>query len=139
MTLVLDASAALAWIFERVNRDEAKRADRLLDALAGEPCIVPVLWHSEVCNVLLVAERRKVVTEAQSADFLARLVNLPITTDATPIAQRREVIVALARRFQLSAYDAAYLELALRSGATLASFDAKLLAAMRKAGGQVFR
>lgn len=138
MSLVLDASAALAWIFERASSVEAKRADRLLDAVVSEPSLVPALWHSEICNALLVAERRKVASEAQTADFLARLSRLPIDTDATPLAQRREVVVALGRRFQLSGYDAAYLDLALRSGATLASFDAKLLDAMHKAGGQVF-
>ena len=138
MSLVVDASATLAWLFERTDRNEAKRADRLLDAVAGETSMVPMLWHSEVCNTLLVAERRKVISEAQTADFLARLSRLPIDTDATPLAPRREVVVALGRRFQLSAYDASYLDLALRSGATLASFDTKLLDAMRKAGGQIF-
>lgn len=138
MSLVLDASATLAWLFERTDRNEAKRADRLLDAVASETSMVPMLWHSAVCNALLVAERRKVISEAQTADFLARLSRLPIDTDATPLAQRREVVVALGRRFQLSAYDASYLDLALRSGATLASFDTKLLDAMRKAGGQIF-
>lgn len=138
MSLVLDASATLAWLFERTNHDEAKRADRLLDAVAAETSTVPALWHCEVSNALLVAERRKLISEAQTADFLARLSRLPIDTDATPLAQRREVVVALGRRFQLSAYDANYLDLALRSGATLASFDKKLLDAMRAAGGQVF-
>jgi predicted nucleic acid-binding protein len=138
VTLVLDASAALAWLFERADRHEAGRADRLLDAVAENTAIVPMLWHCEVCNALLTAERRKVITEAQSADFLARLSRLPIDTDATPLAQRREVLIALGRRFQLSAYDAGYLDLALHSNATLASFDRKLLDAMRKAGGQVF-
>lgn len=138
MSLVLDASSALAWLFERADRNEAKRADRLLSAIATETAMVPMLWHCEVCNALLVAERRKLISEAQAADFLSRLSRLPIETDATPIAQRREVVIGLGRRFQLSAYDANYLDLALRSGATLASFDKKLLDAMRKAGGNVF-
>lgn len=99
---------------------------------------MPAIWHAEVCNAVLAAERRKLITEAQRADFLARLSQMPIQTDATPLAQRREMTVALGRRFQLSAYDACYLDLALRSGAVLASLDRKLLDAMREAGGQVF-
>lgn len=138
MSLVLDASCTLAWLFERTDRSEANRADRLLDAITSETSMVPTLWHCEVCNALLVAERRKAISEAQTADFLARLARLPIDTDATPLAQRREVVIGLGRRFQLGAYDANYLDLALRSGARLASFDKKLLDAMRKAGGQVF-
>lgn len=138
MSLVLDASATLAWLFERTDRNEAERANRLLDAIASETSVVPVLWHCEVCSALLVAERRRVISEAQTADFLARLSRLPIETDPTPLAQRRELIASLGRRFQLSAYDASYLDLALRSGGILASFDARLLDAMRKAGGKVF-
>lgn len=138
MSLVLDASATLAWLFERTERSEAKRADRLLDAIASKVTLVPTLWHSEICNALLVAERRKVTSEAQVTDFLARLSKLPIDTDPMPTAARRDVVLAQARRFQLSVYDACYLDLALRSGAVLASFDKKLLEAMRKAGGEVF-
>lgn len=138
MTVVLDASAALAWLFERADKAERKRADAVLDALSENGALVPVLWHSEVCNALLVAERRKVASEAQSADFLWRLNALPIDTDSTPMPARREIVLELARRFGLSVYDAVYLELALREDARLASFDRQLIAAMRKAGGKVF-
>lgn len=138
MSLVLDACATLAWLFERTDRSAAKRADRLLDAIAHEPSLVPAIWHSEVSNALLVAERRKMTSEAQITDFLARLSQLPIDTDPMPVAARRDVVLAHARRFQLSVYDGCYLELALRSGSVLASFDKKLLDAMRTAGGYVF-
>ncbi len=138
MTVVLDASAALAWLFGRDDKAERKRADTMLDALAEDGGLVPVLWHSEVCNALVVAERRKIASEAQSADFLARLNALPIDTDSTPTQTRRDIVLELARRFTLSVYDAVYLELALRSDARLASFDRQLVTAMRKAGGKVF-
>jgi predicted nucleic acid-binding protein len=138
MNIVLDASMALAWIFERPTPAEAERADRVLGEAERVEMCVPVLWRTEVANALLVGERRKVVTEAEVIGYLARLDNLPITADnAQPIA-RRDQGMALARQYGLSAYDAAYLELALRKGATLATFDRKLADAMRSAGGRVF-
>lgn len=136
--LVLDASAALAWIFERTDVAESALADRLLDRIAEQPALVPVLWHTEVANALLVAERRGVVREAQVIDYLNRLIHLPIITDDVAVPARQGVVMALGREHGLSAYDATYLELALRTGAVLASFDGKLVTATRAAGGRVF-
>jgi len=138
MSLVLDASAALAWIFERSNPEEVALADRLLDAMAAQSILVPALWHIEVANALLVAERRGVAKEAQVVDYLQRLSKLPIVTDDADISRRQEIIMALGRQFQLSAYDATYLELAMRTGSTLATFDAKLAGAIKRAGGQTY-
>jgi predicted nucleic acid-binding protein len=138
MSLVLDASAALAWIFERSDPEEVALADRLLDAIAVQPAVVPSLWHIEVANALLVAERRGVAREAQVVDYLQRLSKLPIVTDDAEISRRQEIIMALGRQFQLSAYDATYLELAMRTGSTLATFDTRLAGAMQRAGGQTY-
>lgn len=138
MSLVLDASAALAWFFERSDPQEAALADRLLDDIVAQPVWVPGLWHLEVANALLIAERRGVAKEAQVIDYLQRLGRLPIKTDATAVSRRQEVIMALGRQFRLTAYDANYLELALRTGSTLATFDAKLASAMQQTGGQIY-
>ncbi|WP_416053079.1 type II toxin-antitoxin system VapC family toxin [Cupriavidus basilensis] len=138
MTLVLDASMALAWLFERADQIQAECADKVLSALTSNEVVVPTLWHVETANALLVAERRKVVTEAQVADFVSKLGSLPITTDSAAPAERREVVMALAREHRLTAYDATYLDLALRNGAALATFDGALASAMRNAGGVVF-
>ncbi|MDR3383001.1 type II toxin-antitoxin system VapC family toxin [Cupriavidus basilensis] len=138
MTLVLDASMALAWLFERADPIQAECADKVLSALTSYEVVVPPLWHVETANALLVAERRKVVTEAQVADFVSKLGSLPITTDSAAPAERREVVMALAREHRLTAYDATYLDLALRNGAALATFDGALASAMRNAGGVVF-
>ena len=75
--------------------------------------------------------------DAYSLDYLQRLSRLPILTDEVEISHRQEVIMALGRQFQLTAYGASYLELALRSGSTLATFDTKLVAAMRQADGRI--
>jgi predicted nucleic acid-binding protein len=99
---------------------------------------VPALWHAEISNALLVGERRKVVREAQVLDYLSRLSKLPIITDDVEPASRREGVMALARQYGLSAYDATYLDLALRQGAVLATFDRRLAEAMTSTGGQLF-
>lgn len=138
MKLVLDASMALSWLFERKNTKEADCADRALLAVADAEVLVPALWHTEIVNALLVGERRQVVSEAKVIDYLNRLSGLPIATDDTALAGRRDLVMALAREHGLTAYDATYLDLALRTDAVLATFDAKLADAMHRAGGTVF-
>ena len=78
------------------------------------------------------------VTEAQVIDYLNRLSALPIVTDNATVVSRRDWVMALAREHQLTAYDAVYLDLALRTNAVLATFDIQLANAMRSAGGTVF-
>ena len=138
MILVLDASMSLAWCFERNRTEEAVLANEVLSRLPEFDVVIPGLWHTEVANALLVGERRKAVSEAQTIDFINRLSALAITTDETPPEYRIDVVMSLAREHGLTAYDATYLELALRSGAILATFDARLATAMRQAGGAVF-
>ena len=132
--LVLDASAALAWIFEGARRAGAERARAMLSRLEELQPIVPALWHIEVLNGLVTAQRRRVLSLSKATDFLSRLDRLPITTDPTSVSERKPQIFALAREHGLSAYDATYLELALRSGAALFTFDGRLVRAQAKAG-----
>ncbi|MDN5851144.1 MAG: type II toxin-antitoxin system VapC family toxin [Nitrococcus sp.] len=138
MRLTLDASMALAWLLERELAQEVARADQALLAVADAETLVPPLWHTEVANALLVGERRRIITEAQVIDYLDRLYGLSITTDDAAPVTRRDLIMALAREYGLTAYDATYLDLALRTGSVLATFDGKLADAMRRAGGEVF-
>lgn len=138
MKLVLDASMALAWVFERQNKEEAQCAEKALTAITDFEAIVPALWHIEIANALLVGERRKVISEAQVIDYLNRLSKLPILTDDVAPANRRELVMGLAREHELTAYDAIYLDLALRTNAALATFDNKLAKAMHRAGGKIF-
>jgi predicted nucleic acid-binding protein len=138
MKLVLDASVSLAWLFERANKKEIICAALVLQELAHAETYVPSLWHTEVTNALLVAERRKVVMKAQVIDYLNKLSHLPIITDETPVQLRREEVMSLAREYALTTYDATYLDLALRNNATIATFDNKLIQATRCAGGLVY-
>lgn len=134
MTLVLDASMALAWLFERALASEADCAERALAALLQQKVVVPPLWHLEVANGALVGERRNLVGSGQVDAFLAQLRRLPVLTDAAVLAPP----TVLARQYSLSVYDACYLELTLRLGAVLATFDRRLAAAARAAGCTLF-
>jgi predicted nucleic acid-binding protein len=138
LSVVIDASAALAWVFDRENPKEAAIANELLASLSQNSALVPSLWHFEVANALLVGERRGIVSDAESTDFLTRLNALPIETDSADLGLARIDTLRLARAHRLSSYDAGYLELAIRRGALLASFDQRLLASAKEAGIGVF-
>lgn len=138
MTLVIDASMALAWVFEREQTSDAARANRLLAACGDQAWWVPGLWCLEVVNALLVAERRHVIKASASDLFLARLSGLPICMDGDLGPEQQPRLIALARTHGLSSYDATYLDLAQRLGATLASFDRKLNQAAADLGVPLF-
>lgn len=138
MSIVIDASLALAWLFERQSTEDIQQAERVLSALAHSKIWVPAMWHQQVTHALLQAENEGLITPAQSIDYLSRLSELPIITDESDPAPRRDRIMALARSYRLSVYLATYLELALRRNATLASFEPSLILAMKDAGGTLF-
>jgi len=127
---VLDCSLALAWGFPDESSQEA---ERFLETLSPETVLrVPALFWYEVANALAVAGRRGRVSPAQVGQLAATFGRLPVTT-APPLAGRLlSTLVGLAREHHLSAYDAAYLELAMRSGAGLATLDRSLAAAARR-------
>jgi predicted nucleic acid-binding protein len=125
MPFVLDASIALAWAFD--DEDHPVAATALALARADE-ALVPSLWWFEVRNALVVNERRGRLTEADTAAFLWAMSRLPVTIDRTPGETQ---VLALARRHRLTVYDAAYLELACRADAVLATLDGDLASAAR--------
>jgi len=135
MNFVLDASVALAWAFE----DEAKGyAEEVLARLRSGEGIAPSLWLLEVSNGLLVAERRRRITRSDAARFASLLLALPIVVDPPDRRRVFETTPILARRHGLSAYDAQYLELALRQGVPLATLDEALRTAALSEGVRVF-
>ena len=138
MSLVLDASMALAWLIDRADRSEAALAQRAFGDVRANGAQVPALWYAEVANTLLVFERAKRLTEQDSASYLADLDLLAITQDDLPPALLQQRVLDLGRIYKLSAYDATYLEVAMRRAATLATFDRKLAEAARAAGVRVF-
>lgn len=118
---VVDASMTLAWCFP----DESTAyTEAVLDLFSkGFEAIAPAVWPLEVANALLVGERRKRLTTAQVASMLKRILNLPISIDPIRIDNAFGSILMLARKEQLSEYDASYIELALREGLPLATLD----------------
>lgn len=130
--LVLDASVALAWCFE----DETTAYSESILELAetGSEFRVPAIWPFEVANALLAGERRKRVTTAQVTALLGRIAKLAILVEPISAGRAFSPILAVARQQQLTEYDAAYLELALREALPMATLDAKLRRAARSAG-----
>jgi predicted nucleic acid-binding protein len=107
---------------------------RVLEYLKTTHAVTPALWPFEVANALLDAERRGRINAAQQAEFLERLRLLAIHIEHRPAAWLGLQILPLARAHRLTAYDAAYLELAGREGLPLATNDEHLKAAARAAG-----
>jgi predicted nucleic acid-binding protein len=138
LSIVLDASMALAWLIVRADRTEAALAQRAFNEVSASGARVPALWYSEVANTLLVFERAKRLTEQASSSYLSDLALIAITLDDLPPALRQSRVLDLGRMHKLTAYDATYLELAMRRAATLATFDRKLADAARAAGVRVF-
>lgn len=122
----------MAWLFE----DEKKPyTEGILKQLTHQTkAIVPPLWCIEVNNVLLVAERRSRVTVAETQHFWDVLHQLPITTQNQQGYYEVNSVLNLARQYQLSAYDATYLDLAIKLNLPLASLDKALLKAAHDAG-----
>ncbi len=134
--VVFDSSIALCWCFE----DEVTQATQdLLERLRGNAAAVPNLWHVEIANVLALAERRRRITAAEIAQFIALLEELEIEVDEETWTLAFTRILDLACAQRLTAYDAAYLELAMRLGVPLASKDADLCDAAERLGVSVLR
>ena len=130
-SFVLDASATLAWCFED---ERTAPAASVLERLRDQEALVPPLWLLELANGLVVAERRGRITRAESTRFLGLVGELPIRIDQTSTLDLASSVMDLARQYDLSAYDAAYLELALRLGQPLATLDERLRSAADRAG-----
>lgn len=130
-SVVVDASVALAWCFP----DEASEyADGVLVALAEHTVIVPAVWALEVANALLVGERRKRLKRTEILRFVALLEGLSMRQESQSVSESINKVLPLARDCDLSAYDAAYLELALHHNAPLATLDVNLQNAAKRAG-----
>jgi predicted nucleic acid-binding protein len=132
MECVVDSSFALAWA---LPDERSSRADRIMDRLTAEDRFwVPALWWYEVANALLMAERRRRITEADRLALTQLYERLPIQTDAHLTVHTIRQIQSLAMAHGLSAYDASYLELAIRKDLPLATLDKPLTKAAKEAG-----
>lgn len=132
-TFVLDASVALGWTLDSPVPASATRAKDAL--LSGTRAVVPALWHLEIANGLVVAERRGILTSSDAMLALVQLEQLcaqALEVEADMVPMRQALMTA--RTYHLSAYDSVYLDLALRIRLPLATLDVPLRKAAGKAG-----
>lgn len=128
---VLDCSITMSWCFED---ESTKEADEILNRLAHSKAIVPTIWPLEVANVLLLAKKKGRISNLQSVNFIDALSALPIIVDSNTTARAWHSIYVLAEQTELTIYDAAYLELALREKLPLFTLDKSLLKAAKIMG-----
>ncbi len=131
MSFVVDNSIAIAWCFEQ---EHTPAVLTILDRLRTEKAVAPQLWPLEAANVLLIAERRGRIAAPERQRLIGFLRALPIDIDDQTASQVWTATAQLAEQHRLSAYDATYLELALRLGLPLATTDRALIAAAGAAG-----
>lgn len=135
---VLDASITLAWLIDRAIPSYALRVRTLLSD--GARAVVPALWRFEVANGLVISERRGIHTSADTAEILQEFETVRIhSIDEIQQAIPMRRTIATAREFQLTAYDASYLDLARDLELPLATLDRQLQDAAAKAGVAVVR
>lgn len=125
MSVVIDASMAIAWLMPDEQTEASIRVLRLLSSTEG---LVPNIFRHEVRNILLVSERRQRISRSE-VDEILRGLDEPSLRECGPGDDSD--VVALARLHRLTAYDAAYLALALSTGSPLATLDRALAAAAR--------
>ena len=128
---VLDASIAIAWCFDD---EQDEYADAVLDSLENGRAYSASIWPLETGNTLLVAERRNRISAADSARYVSTLRSLPVVLDASDTRRTFQEVLPIARMYNVSSYDASYLELAQRMGLRLATLDRSLKKAMTSSG-----
>jgi len=123
---VLDASVAISWCFPGDPTENTPYSRRVLKELVAHDAIVPEIWAFEIANSIFVSySKRKRITGRQITEYLGLLKALPIRVESRDIWANVD-LESLARRHNLTAYDAAYLDLALRANTPLASLDEPL-------------
>jgi predicted nucleic acid-binding protein len=127
----LDASVVLTWCFPDENVALAQHVAGMFKR--GDTAVAPSFWPHEVLNALLVGEKRKRISKALSRNFLDDLAALPIVLEQFPAGVVFDRIQYLSREHGLTAYDAAYLDLALDRSLPLATLDEDLIHACKKA------
>jgi predicted nucleic acid-binding protein len=126
---VVDCSLVMTWCFDDEINDYS---DTILEKLNDSKAVVPTIWALEVANVLLLSQRRKRITSVKSASFIDTLSRLPIFIDESTTSRAMHSIFVLANELNLTVYDAAYLELAIREKIPLFTMDKGLIAAAEK-------
>jgi len=123
---ILDASIAISWCFPGDPTENTPYSRRVLEELIANDAIVPEIWAFEIANNIFVSySKRKRISEQQITEYLSLLRALPIRVEAQSLWANVD-LESLARRQNIAAYDAAYLDLALRTDLALATSDEPL-------------
>jgi predicted nucleic acid-binding protein len=136
-SIIIDASVALSWCFPDEANPLSQGALNVLEA--GAEVVVPCLWPLEVANSLIAAERRGRITAELAEEFLSDLRELSLTVEPADVVVAFGNIRQLAREHNLTAYDAACLELAIRKGIPLVTLDADLKKAAISSAVRIFQ
>ncbi len=136
MRFVLDNSVTMRWLLGDGSASDQAYARHVLSVIVDGNVLVPGIWSLEVANVIARAEKKYGLPEARSAEFVHLLHQMHIEVDPQTSVHALNDTLQLARRYNLSAYDAAYLELTLREGLALATLDDGLVKAAKKAGAK---
>jgi predicted nucleic acid-binding protein len=126
----VDASVVLTMAFQEKRVEEI---ESVLKALETTWAVVPAIWEVEIANALVVGERRKRISEEKVTRFVEQLRAFPIEVDVEGTLAAMDRALPLARRLNLTAYDALYLDLAMRRSLPLATLDERLAAAATRA------
>jgi predicted nucleic acid-binding protein len=129
----LDNSVAMRWHLESEKTTDQKYSESVLQSLTYSNAFVPNLCHLEAVNVLLGAEKMGDTSLGEVERFIAQLEDLPLYVDSLTANKSFSRTMALARAYKLSSYNAAYLELALRKGLSIATLDKGIVKAAKKA------
>jgi predicted nucleic acid-binding protein len=132
---VLDASVVLTWCFPDENAATAQHVAGMFKQ--GCTAVVPSFWPHEVLNALLVGEKRRRISKELVRSFLDDLAALPIVLQQFSARVVFDQVQRLSREYGLTAYDAAYLHLALDSGLPIATLDEDLARACKKSGARL--
>jgi predicted nucleic acid-binding protein len=124
----------MRWLLTSQKSSDQAYAEKVLISLSNAVALVPQLWHLEATNVLVNAEGRGELEVGEVERFIAQLECLPIQLDPLTSHQAFSHILTLSRAYNLSSYDAAYLELAIRHNLPLATLDKNLIKAAKRAG-----
>ena len=130
---VLDASVAISWCFPGDPSEDTPYSRRILNELLVRDALVPGIWAFEIANNIFVSHRKHRITEPQVAEYLDLLKALSIRVESQTL-WRDVDLQSVARRWDIAAYDAAYLDLALRKGIPLATSDEPLKRIAMRAG-----
>lgn len=128
---VLDCSVTMAWCYEDESSTET---DAILEKLKLCTAVVPTIWPLEVANVLLLSKKNGRITDVHSASFIDALAALPIVVDSSTTSRAMSSVLVVAEQTQLTIYDAAYLELAMREKIPLITLDKAMIKAAKKLG-----